>query len=164
MSLVSAGLMLPKEADATAELIRDVISSLSYYSEHARESEMAKYTADGLREIVSEDEYAVIVARFDKDLVGFCISRYDDGIIWLAWFGVRADWRGTDAAVVILHALDDSARARGCVKIWCDTRTDNLRSQSVLKREGYRRTCTLTRHWYGQDFHLWEKYLDTSDA
>jgi RimJ/RimL family protein N-acetyltransferase len=156
--------MLPNEAAATAELVRNVISPLSYYSERAREAETAKYTAQGLCEIAAQDEYAVIVARFDKDLVGFCISRYDDGLIWLAWFGVRADWRGTDAAVVLLRALDDSVQARGCVKIWCDTRTENLRSQRVLKREGYRMICTLTRHWYGHDFHLWEKYLESGDA
>lgn len=160
MSSVSAGLMLPEEAAVTSELIRNVIAPLSYYSEDARESEMAKYSVNGLRELVSDDEYAVIVARRDDDIVGFCISRYDDGLIWLAWFGVRADRRGTGADVVLLRALDDSARARGCVKIWCDTRTENLRSQRVLERVGYRMVCTLTKHWYGHDFHIWEKYLE----
>jgi RimJ/RimL family protein N-acetyltransferase len=159
MITVSVGPMQSSEASRTAQLIRSVISPLSYYSEAARTAEIAKYTEAGLQQLNNEDQYSVLVARSEDALVGFCISRYDDGIIWLAWFGVREDFRGTNAARELLKALDEATHARGCSKIWCDTRTENIKSQRVLEREGFSRTCTMTRHWYGQDFYLWEKFV-----
>ncbi len=147
------------EAAQVADLVRAVVSPLSYYNEQARAAETAKYTAQNLASIAEDDGQAVLVAVLAGEVVGFCISRYDDGIIWLAWFGVREDARGREVADALLGALEQATRRRGCHKIWCDTRTDNLRSQRVLQRSGFSRICTVTQHWYGQDFHLWEKLL-----
>jgi hypothetical protein len=30
--------------------------------------------------------------------------------------------------------------------------------RSVRKRAGFRRIATLTNHWFGQDYYLWEWY------
>lgn len=147
------------ESPRVADLVRAVVAPLSYYTEEARAAEMAKYTPEKLEALAAEDGHAVLVAEREGEVVGFCISRYDDGVVWLAWFGVREDARGGGVAGALLSALERSTRLRGCHKIWCDTRTDNVRSQRVLERAGFTRICTITRHWYGQDFHLWEKLV-----
>jgi len=151
--------MAPDEAEAVAALVREVVSPLAYYSEEARRSEMAKYTPENLRAIVAEDGRAVLVAELDGELAGFCITRYDDGIVWLAWFGVADRARGRGVGAAILRGLEDTTRARGIHKVWCDTRTDNVRSQRVLERAGFTRICEVANHWYGQDFVLWQKPL-----
>jgi RimJ/RimL family protein N-acetyltransferase len=149
------------EASLTSTLVRSVIAPLDYYSDAAKAAEIAKYSAEALAALLSEDPYSILVAKVEDDVIAFCISRYDDGVIWLAWFGVHEKFRGTRVASDILEQLEDATRARNCSKIWCDTRTENTRSQRVLERTGYSRICTITQHWYGQDFHLWEKRLET---
>jgi ribosomal protein S18 acetylase RimI-like enzyme len=152
------GRIAEHEIDALAALMRDTIQPLVYYNERAIRAEFDKYTADKLRALVADDPHAAIVARDSDGLTGFCISRFDDGTIWLSWFGtaLRARDRGVGAA--LLAALANTLPSRHAHKIWCDSRTDNKESKSVLERAGYHRIATLANHWYGQDYFLWEWY------
>lgn len=149
--------MEPKEALATAELISSVIQSLSYYNARAKEEEIAEYSPEKLVRSVEEDPHSVLVAKRGKEVVGFCLSRYDDGLIWLAWFGVKPEYRRQGIASQLLITLEKTVRQRKAHKIWCDTRTENLPSQTLLRRAGYRQVAILLNHWYGQDFYIWEK-------
>ena len=146
------------EIDALAALMRDTIQPLSYYNEQAIRAELHKYTADNLRALARDDPQAVLVARDAGGLAGFCVSRFDDGTIWLSWFGTAARARGQGVGAALLAALADSLPERNSHKIWCDSRVDNKESKSVLERFGFRRITTLTNHWYGQDYFLWEYY------
>lgn len=146
------------EYDALAALMRDTIEPLSFYNDRARRAELARYTADGLRALVADDPQSVLVAREGAALVGFCVSRFDDGTIWLSWFGTAERARGRGIGAALLAALAETLPSRQAQKIWCDSRVENTRSQSVLERAGFRRIATLTNHWYGQDYYLWEWY------
>lgn len=152
--------MSPAEAGAVGQLVRQIILSPNYDNEQARRSETAKYTPARLIEMVRNDPDSVLVAKDDADIVGFCLSHYDDGVIWLAWFGVEPRWRGYGVGGALLDALEATVHARGCHKIWCDALTTNETSHAVLTRNGYRRICVLRDHWYGQDTILWEKFVD----
>jgi ribosomal protein S18 acetylase RimI-like enzyme len=147
------------ELDALVALMRDTIQPLSYYNDLARAAELAKYTSDGLRASVAEDPQAVLVARDASGLIGFCVSRFDDGTIWLSWFGTAANARGRGIGASLLAALAMTLPSRQAHKIWCDSRVDNKESKSVLERAGFRRIATLANHWYGQDYYLWEWYF-----
>ena len=146
------------EFDALAALMRDTIEPLAYYNERAIGAELTKYTPDKLRAMAAEDPDAILVARDNDGLCGFCVSRFDDGTLWLAWFGTAARARGRGVGAALLSALASTLTSRRAHKIWCDSRTDNKESASVLTRAGYRRIATLTNHWYGQDYFLWESY------
>lgn len=158
LTMPAVGPIADHEMDALVALMHDTIQPLRYYNERARRAELAKYPAHALRALVAEDPQAVLVARNDSGLTGFCVSRFDDGTIWLSWFGTDARARGRGVGASLLAALALTLRSRHAHKIWCDTRTDNTPSQSVLARAGFRRIATLTNHWYGQDFFLWEWY------
>ena len=151
--------MRPSSAKLTSKLIRKVISGLEIYNVRARRVEMSKYTPVGLTQMQAEDESSVMIAILEKRPVGFCLSRYDDGVIWLAWFGVLGDCRRMGVGAALLDALERTVPRRKCHKIWCDTRASNLPSQRLLKKVGFRRLCKLAEHWYGQDFYLWEKFV-----
>lgn len=146
------------ELDAVAALMHDVIRPLAYYNERARRAELSKYSAGGLRALIAEDPQSVLVARAAGGLTGFCVSRFDDGTIWLSWFGTAAHARGRGVGAALLAALANTVPSRNAHKIWCDSRVDNMESAAVLERFGFRRIATLTNHWYGQDFFLWEWY------
>ena len=138
--------------------MRATIQPLAIYNERAIRAELAKYTPETLRALDARDKHALIVARDDVGLTGFCVSRFDDGTVWLSWFGTATRARDRGVGAALLAALAGTLRARDAHKIWCDSRVDNVESKSVLERAGYRRITTLVNHWYGQDYFLWEYY------
>lgn len=152
------GRVAAHEFDALAALMRDTIRPLVYYNERAIAAELVKYTAEKLRAKSQDDPHAILVARDGDGLAGFCVSRFDDGTVWLDWFGTAARARNRGIGTALLAALAATLSARSAHKIWCDSRVDNVESKSVLERAGYRRTTTLVNHWYGQDYYLWEWY------
>ena len=147
----------PRDAARVAGLMREVIAAVPFYSDEAKRSETGKYGEEALREAAGADPDAVLVAKAGGEVAGFCVSRYDDGLIWLSWFGVHPAWRGAGVADLLLARLEEATRARGIHKVWCDSRTENLPSRRALARAGFREICTVTDHWYGQDFVLLEK-------
>jgi ribosomal protein S18 acetylase RimI-like enzyme len=158
LNLPPIGPIAEHEIDALAALMRDTIQPLAYYNEHALRAELAKYAAHNLRALVAEESQAVLVARDSGGLIGFCVSRFDDGTIWLSWFGTELRARGRGVGAALLAALATTMPARHAHKVWCDSRVDNTESKSVLERAGFRRIATLENHWYGQDYFLWEWY------
>jgi ribosomal protein S18 acetylase RimI-like enzyme len=153
---VTVGPAAAQEVDAVAALMRSVIEPLAYYNAPAIVSELAKYSADALRALHAGDPQAVLVARDGDALAGFCVSRFDDGTIWLSWFGVASRARGRGVGGALIAALQATVPSRGAHKIWCDSRTDNVESRAVLERAGFRQVATLADHWYHQDYYLWE--------
>lgn len=152
--------MRDADAQELSELIVQVISSLVYYNEQARKSEIEKYSPSLLKEFVAEDKHSVLIAIKDERIIGFCITYFDDGLIWLSWIGVHADFRRYKVAEKLLLEMEESVQARGSHKIWCDCRTVNNASISLLSGLGYRQICEVNNHWYGQDFILWEKLVN----
>jgi ribosomal protein S18 acetylase RimI-like enzyme len=110
--------------------------------------------------MTAEDRDSVLLACCGKETIAFCLNKYDDGVIWLSWFGVAENWRGNGVGAMLLKELEKTVAVRDCHKIWCDTRVSNRISQRVLQKAGYERICKLKRHWYGQDFYLWQKFID----
>jgi ribosomal protein S18 acetylase RimI-like enzyme len=157
-ALPPIGPVTVREIAALAALMGETIQPLAIYNERAIHAELKKYTPAKLRSRAEHDPHAVIVARDAAGLAGFCVSRFDDGTIWLDWFGTAARARGQGIGAALLALLASSLPDRGAHKIWCDSRTDNVKSKSVLERAGYKRIVTLTNHWYGQDYFLWEYY------
>jgi RimJ/RimL family protein N-acetyltransferase len=151
--------MRPREAAQVSALMREVIAALEFYTPAARRAEIARHAPELLRAMAADDPDAVLVAARGEALGGFCVSNDDDGLRWLAWYGVRPEWYGQGAGVLLLEALAERMRARGYHKIWCDCRTENLPSQATLRRADFREICTLRNHWYGQDFLLLERLL-----
>lgn len=148
-----------EEAERLNTLFTDVVRALPYYNETAKKSELEKYSSALLCDSISKDPDSVLVAKAEKEIVGFCISREDDGLIWLAWFGVHASFRCRGIGSALLQKLEDTVRNGRSHKIWCDCRTENEASKLVLTNHGYTQLCTVLNHWYGQDFILWEKLV-----
>lgn len=154
-----SGALVAARSETIADLIRNVIAPLGYYSEEARRAEIAKYTAGNIARMANEDPASVLAAIVDSTPVGFCISEIDDGLIWLSWIGVHPRFRQQGIAELLLEALEQTAPQRRCHKVWCDCRTTNEPSRRLLARVGYRQFATVTNHWYKHDYFLWEKEL-----
>jgi ribosomal protein S18 acetylase RimI-like enzyme len=146
------------ELEETARLFARVLSEIPYYNSVAKEREGKKYTASDLATKLSEDPYAILVAKLpDGRIVGFCFSRLDDFTIWIDWYGVDPDSRQTGVGAAILKRTIETARERGAHKVWCDTRSTNEPSKNLLRKMGFTSLVEIKDHWYGQDFILWER-------
>lgn len=108
---------------------------------------------------ISDDNLSVILATAGNNIIGFCLSRFDDYVIWLEWFGVTQDHRGKNITGLLLAELEKTLVPRQSHKIWCDCRTENKASIQILTNQGYKQLVTILNHWYGQDFILWEKLV-----
>ena len=139
------------------DLFEKVVLFLPYYNEAAKQSEILKYRPHRLKEMIAADIESIQVAKIDGQVVGFCFSNIDDGLIWLSWFGVDPEYRRHGIGTSLLTAIDGRARRARAHKIWCDCRTNNIASHLTLATFGYRELCKLDNHWYGQDFLLWER-------
>jgi RimJ/RimL family protein N-acetyltransferase len=151
--------MRAEEADVVAALVRAVIEPLDIYVPAARAAEISRHDAPSLRLKIADDPFAVLVAWEHDVPVGFLVSNLDDGLLWLAWFGVSHTARARGLGRALLAAFEQTAGARGAHKAWCDCRIDNDASRHLLTSCGYRLLTELRNHWHGQDFYLWEKAL-----
>lgn len=156
MNDFTVGAATDSEIDALANLMRETIATIPYYNDQAKQAEFAKYGSEAIRSRAASDPHALLVARDDAGLIGFCVSRFDDATIWLDWFGTAARARRRGVGAALLNALAATLPARSAHKIWCDSRSDNVESAAALERAGYRRIATLSNHWYHQDYVLWE--------
>lgn len=145
------------EPDRLAAVFHEVLRELPYYNDRAKAGELKKYTPSKLREAALADPESVLVAKVGGNLAGFLFNHVDDETVWLSWFGVLSTYRKQGVGDALLQALDIRARKAGSHKIWCDSRTGNEKSKSILMQHGYMQLCTLHDHWYRQDFILWEK-------
>jgi ribosomal protein S18 acetylase RimI-like enzyme len=150
---------LPAVRDLFVEVVRDV----AVYNERALRSELEKYSLQHLEALHREDPRFILVATGPSGLGAFAISRTDDDLLWLSWFGVREAARGRRLSAQLLSHLGVAARDMGYWKIWCDARDTNVPSIRALEQAGFRQVCRLRRHWHGQDYVILEVFVDEGD-
>jgi ribosomal protein S18 acetylase RimI-like enzyme len=145
------------DIDEIVMLFSRVVRSLDIYSEESRADEVRKFSSDELALRIDGDPNAVSVAFRDNKLAGFLITEDQHGPIWIHWYGVNPDFRGLGVGEAILKHLISAAPDRKATKIWCDTRTNNIQSISLLEKLNFDRLCEIKNHWHGQDFYLWAR-------
>jgi ribosomal protein S18 acetylase RimI-like enzyme len=138
-------------------LFSRVVEPLDIYSEAARSDEIRKFSSAELQRRIDDDARAISIAFMKNTLAGFAITEDQRGPIWINWYGVNPDCRGHGVGQAILNHLIASAPDREATRIWCDTRTNNVGSNALLKKLGFEQLCELKNHWHGQDFYLWAR-------
>ena len=144
------------DAAALEALFRKIVAPLEIYNEAARADELAKYSAAQFARLIGDDASGVVIAHVDGRPGGFAITADEDGPIWLEWYGVAAEARGQGVGEKLIVFVLAEARRSRATRVWCDTRTNNVASITLLEKLGFRKLCVLPNHWHGQDYFLWE--------
>ena len=155
---MSVGVSYANEADSVTlrDLFASVVAPLEIYNDAARSTELAKYTAEHFRLLMRADRLSVVIAYLNGRPSGFAITEDEHGPIWIEWYGVAEEARGHGIGEQLIRFVLTEARRRNATRVWCDTRTDNLASNALFQKLGFRKLCELPNHWHGQDFFLWE--------
>lgn len=148
------------QIEDVCRVFNTVVTALPYYNEMAIKNELFKYKPTDIASKIESDPDSVLVACEDDKILGFCFNRVDDMTIWIEWFGVVEGCRRSGIAKGILEYLETTSKSRNVHKIWCDCRTENLKTIKLLSVCGFTPLCTVKNHWYKQDFILWEKEIN----
>lgn len=148
-----------KEPDVPAyyKLIRRVILGTPYYSKWAKKEESTGYTLAWLKVgIKDKNRKLFLIAKDDNKAVGFLFGVVGTGMLHLYWAGVDPKYRKQGIASQLMRKAEQWAKGK-VHKIWFDTRTTNRESIPLAKKLKYHKAAILRKHYYGQDFYIWEK-------
>ncbi len=152
----------PSDVRVLVPFIRGQIAAAQHYNKEARAAYAKGITAPRMARVVKGAGFAAVAlegarpagcrwAVFDSE---------DRGIMWLEWILVDAAYRKRGLGSR-LHAFAEArARAMGARKIWGDSRASNYQARALERGSGIRTIGRLRRHWFGQDYIMWEKELD----
>ena len=159
MNTVTTRALEVADLSAAAALLETAISTSPHYNLVAKLEEIAAHTVEKLAAKLEADPWSAIGLFEGEQLAGVVVSSVDAGLLWLGWIVVGDAWRGRGLSHVLMRAFEEGATQRGVHKIWCDSRVGNEASKHLLEQHGYAVVATLFSHWYGLDYHLWEKFL-----
>jgi len=142
-----------------ATLIKDVIENCHYYSVEARRDEIKRFNATTLLQTFSSSDSLIYVAEVKKELVGFRIGTIYAGVFWSEWGGTKKDYRRKGISKTIFSTIEKELKKLRVHKMWCDSRTSNSESNKSLIDAGFKKVSILKKHWWKQDFYIWEKTL-----
>ena len=137
------------------------ILAASHYSRAARQSYSSKVSTAYMRGIVRGAGFAVLA--FDgAELVG-CLwtssDSSDRSVMMFEWTFVNRHYRGRGIAKRMHKLAEKLAVSQGVRKIWGDSRASNYQALALERGLGIRTIGKLKKHWFGQDYILWEKQL-----
>lgn len=149
--------LTPAQTQAALELLVSTIEQSPYYTDAAKQTEIAE-----LKTQLQTHPQTAFVALEQGRVLGVLVwSGLEAGLLWLSWIVVAPEARGRGVARALLEAFHDFAKASGVHKTWCDSRIGNTPSQALLGKSGYKVITTLSQHWYGLDYFLWERLVDS---
>jgi len=136
----------------------DTICTLSFYNTKARKAFAAEVEYSELLKRLRKDKKSIFVAIVDGKIVGVMTTVADNSLLWLDWMIVGKAYRNKEIGSSLMEYVLRFAKLTGVKKVWGDSRTSNSAAIHVLRKLGFSAVCTLEKHWYGQDYIIWEKF------
>lgn len=156
---MSISTLSKKGLKQVSAFMQKVIGETLYYSELARKEEVDGFRLSALTKKWKEGNTVFLVYRDGKSIAGVLSGYYDSGLFWVDWLVVDPQKRRLGVGMGLMTFLEQTLKTEGVHKLWCDSRTNNKESISLLKKLNFKKIATVKNHWYGQDFVLWQKFL-----
>lgn len=139
--------------------VETVIGKLSFYSEEARTSEIAKFHPDKMWYFVNDEERCNLVYVDNGTVVGFLFGVVDAGALFVIWMGMDERYRSTGQMTTMWNRMEEWARSHDIHKVWMDCNQLNIPCIKFAEKMGMRKIGELTNFWYHHDYFLWEKSI-----
>lgn len=153
-------LLKPEEARQAAALIKSVILENPYYNAAVKKEYISWYTPTQLLRHLKKKDMILAVAKISNKIVGFgSVWRSFGGVGWSDWTLVDKKYRREGIGTKIWNFKISQAKKLGIHKVVADSLAMNKEGNKFAKAHGLRRVAVLKRHWFGQDYYLWEKQI-----
>ncbi len=97
-------------------------------------------TYEGLKECLSKsDYYYIIVAKKNKEVLGFASSSYSWGKLHILDIGVRKDLRRKGIANALVLHLTEHAKRKKLIEVYCEVKQNNTGSLKYFLNHGFKK-------------------------
>jgi RimJ/RimL family protein N-acetyltransferase len=137
--------------------LADVIATSPHYSEQFKAHETGRLNKAFLRNLLALDPWHIMIMCADGTPGGAMVSGPDLGSVFRYWSWVFPSHRQTKLGMFGMRAFDEHWDNGRFHKAYTFVRPENEVARMLLRRYGYRETCLLEQHIFGQDYLLIEK-------
>ena len=154
-------LTILKRADIkqASYFIQEIINRTFYYSKKARKEEIKKFSPLTIQKKLKNRSNLFLIAKERDKIIGMLDGYYDAGLFWADWLAIDPSKRRLGIGLALINFLERKLRKEKIHKIWCDCRISNKESKALLRKLNFEKITTIKKHWYNQDFILWQKSL-----
>lgn len=143
----------------------DVINTSEHYSDRFKAHESARLNKNFLRTLLALDPWHIMIMCADGVPGGAMVSGPECGAVFRYWSWVFPSHRQTRLGMFGMRAFDEHWDNTRFHKAYTFVRPDNEVARMLLRRYGYKETCLLEKHIFGQDYLLIEKpYTKVSEG
>ena len=100
---------------------------------------LEEITYKGLKECLSKsDYYYIIVAKKNKEVLGFASSSYSWGKLHILDIGIRKDLRRKGIAKALVLHLTEHAKRKKLIEVYCEVKQKNTGSLNFFLNRGFK--------------------------
>jgi hypothetical protein len=147
----------PADIDLIHRELMDVIATSEHYNDRFKAHEMGRLNKTFLRILLALDPWHIMIMCADGVPGGAMISGPECGAIFRYWSWVFPSHRQTKLGMFGMRAFDEHWDNTRFHKAYTFVRPENEVARMLLRRYGYKETCLLEKHLFGQDYMLIEK-------
>lgn len=154
-----------RELSACYKLFEGMLAEMQkYYVEAAIQYEINNNKYSDFCQKYSKSNAFIIGAFEYNKLIAFLLISEAGGLVFLEWLYVLPDFRRRKVAKNLFIFLEQHVAKKNIGhKILCDCLVINRKSIAMLHSSKYKIYARVDKHWFGQEYYLWEKIptLDT---
>ncbi len=155
----------PGDIDLIHRELMDVIATSEHYNDRFKAHEMGRLNKNFLRILHALDPWHIMIMCADGTPGGAMVSGPECGAIFRYWSWVFPSHRQTKLGMFGMRAFDEHWDNTRFHKAYTFVRPENEVARMLLRRYGYKETCLLEKHIFGQDYMLIEKpYTKVSEG
>ena len=138
MNITNIAQLSQVQREQAAQMLHDAFP-------HAWSSlDIAQQELDEIMQNCNDGQPEILAAIHGDDVIGFAgmIPTYDGNVWELHPLVVRRDWRGKSVGTALVQAIEDIARTRGGLTLWCGSVPQLRQSESRKRRRQKRLSLT----------------------
>lgn len=162
MKLARTAPLRPARAEEVSQAhswLMQAIETSPFYNDVFKAYEKRRLSPAYLKKLYQADPAHIMLVMNEDEPVGFMISSPECGSLWLHWSYILPEKRRGSLAMGATRAFIEHWDNGAFHKISTYTKIGNETATAILERYGFKRTCTLENHIFGEDYLLYEKPL-----
>lgn len=106
----------------------------------------------------------VLLAELDNEIIGTVSGLEEHQSMHVCSLAVHPDYQNCGVARQLMECLETIARRRGCSKLFLCTAWAMKEAIWLYEKLGYVREGHLRKHFYGEDFMVFSKFIREADS